>query len=353
VDAVSKHYSYPPVYIGIITFVFLTKCRCAIECRDEGTDNKHIHKDILSKCILTVGTRPERRTGNLSPPLAHELAPNTVKAREKHRHPTLCKLCRVAMSPVMTQHLLILKRGLLSRHSPSTTRPGAHRSGRIQWIVSGHCKRLILSILTLHDQLPNNFEKSTVLHSILSWPAPSDLAQIRAKYHQFGADWQRFQIKYFQILGRYALPVKGMAYEWRCTFRENGKKMIFFAHGTWNLSANISETVHPRFFSSLQRWNPLVNTTLVPFRRYGRFVARSRGSKFIFHMSNFAFVQGQKSKLDPRFRWRNANESTWGKGVSCNRKVAVGDCCMAWNLCQFEGQGVPWSWWSPRCGHGI
>jgi hypothetical protein len=29
-----------------------------------------------------------------------------------------------------------------------------------------------------------------------TWPAPSDLAQIRAKYHQFGADWQRFQIKF-------------------------------------------------------------------------------------------------------------------------------------------------------------
>jgi hypothetical protein len=41
-----------------------------------------------------------------------------------------------------------------------------------------------------------------------TWPAPSDLAQIRVKYHQFGADWQRFQIKFTWAL-RYTSESNG------------------------------------------------------------------------------------------------------------------------------------------------
>jgi hypothetical protein len=81
-----------------------------IECRDEGTDNRHIHENILSKCMLTVGTQPAHRKGSFSilslepPPLAHELAQNTVKSCEKHRPhatPPTCVKYVVTMSPSM------------------------------------------------------------------------------------------------------------------------------------------------------------------------------------------------------------------------------------------------------------
>jgi hypothetical protein len=121
-------------------------------------------------------------------------------------------------------------------------------------------------------------------------------------------------------LGVTLLPVRGMAYEWRCTFRENG-------HRTWTLRANISKTMHDH------RWK-IGRLVLFEFSLvynggiHLRFVAR--GTEYIFHMINFAIVQLQKASWSQvSMKECKCIDLEQGGGGSCNRKLAaVGECCI-------------------------
>jgi hypothetical protein len=62
VDAASGHCSYPPVYIEIITFVFIKMTMCT----DEGTDNQHIQENILANAY-SLWAPGQHQKGSFSP----------------------------------------------------------------------------------------------------------------------------------------------------------------------------------------------------------------------------------------------------------------------------------------------
>jgi hypothetical protein len=164
------------------------------------------------------------------------------------------------------------------------------------------------------------------------------------------------------LLESYAMPVRGMVYEWRCTFRENGKKMQFFAHRTWNLSANISKTMHTRwkikttfrFFDFSLVYNGGIRLSIRPSVPEIWQFCRKR------HQIHFSHVQ----LCNRASTWKQAGSQVSMKeskcidlekrGGSCNRNVAeVDDCCIGLESVPiWRPRGTPWSWWSPKCDHG-